>query len=105
MKRFLTGLLLTLSISACGPGQEEGAPKSSLAVHISEKQEMSVEPWSTEKSEQMPALASTAGDESLACWVVLNWCTPPAGQPHCTATGCTVEEAVRHCRALYDKTC
>jgi hypothetical protein len=40
------------------------------------------------------------------CWVVLDWCVDPdTGGPTCTATGCTVSQAIYHCLSLIDQYC
>lgn len=43
--------------------------------------------------------------ESEKCWVVLNWCDPPPGQPLCTCTGCSEAKCVSACLDLYNETC
>jgi hypothetical protein len=57
--------------------------------------------------ESLEPVASTADDYGTeGCWVVLDWCVDPdTGGPTCTATGCTVAQAVRHCFSLIDQYC
>ncbi|MCE9666338.1 hypothetical protein LY474_00815 [Myxococcus stipitatus] len=109
MMKLMIGLLLAIPLMACGAGEGTVAEES-LGVVVTEDQTLAVVNQSIEPGSQSPVAAPpnvSRADDDLACWVVLNWCVPPPGQPLCTGTGstCTPEFVLQVCIELYNETC
>lgn len=109
MKKLLLGMFLaTLSFVGCGV-EEASPPETGQVMTTEDGRELVIEQRSAEPGEEAPDVeaANVSVDETnLRCWVVLNYCRhPQTGRPHCTATGCTLADAIKHCQALIKKTC
>ncbi|WP_408891337.1 hypothetical protein ACJ2CR_17075 [Myxococcus faecalis] len=109
MKKLLLGMFLaTLSLVGCGT-EEANLPETGQVMTMEDGRELVIEQRSAEPGEEAPdvdAANVSVDEDSLACWVVLNYCRhPDTGRPHCTATGCTIAQAIKHCQALIRKTC
>ncbi|MCY0997548.1 hypothetical protein OWM54_10410 [Myxococcus sp. MISCRS1] len=109
MKKLLLGMFLaTLSLVGCGT-EEANLPETGQVMTTEDGRELVIEQRSAESGEEAPdvdAANVSVDEDSLACWVVLNYCRhPDTGRPHCTATGCTIAQAIKHCQALIRKHC
>ncbi|NVJ22080.1 MULTISPECIES: hypothetical protein [Myxococcus] len=109
MKKLILGVFLaTMSLVGCGT-EEALPPETGQVMATEDGRELVIEQRSAEPGEEAPEVEAanvSVDEDSLACWVVLNYCRhPQTGRPHCTATGCTVAQAIKHCQALIKKTC
>ncbi|GHG92452.1 hypothetical protein [Comamonas sp. JC664] len=110
MKKLLLGLFLTtMPLVGCGVEDGSALPDASEFAVTTDGQEMSIEQRDATPGEQPPEVGAAnvrVSENELACWVVLEYCRHPnTGKPHCTATGCTLAEAIRNCEALIRRTC
>ncbi|MFY2558780.1 hypothetical protein ACN469_14225 [Corallococcus terminator] len=109
MKKLLLGMFLaTLPLVGCGT-EEAPLPELGEVVSAPDGSELVIEQRTAGPGEEAPEVSAanvSVDEDSLACWVVLNYCRHPnTGRPHCTATGCTIAQAIKNCQALIKKTC
>ncbi|WP_426750382.1 hypothetical protein [Myxococcus sp. Y35] len=110
MKKLLLGMFLaTMPLVGCGAEEAANPSETGQVVSTADGREMVIEQRTAAPGEQAPEVGAanvSVSENDLACWVVLDYCRhPDTGRPHCTATGCTLAEAIEHCQALIDQTC
>ncbi|NOK16474.1 hypothetical protein [Corallococcus carmarthensis] len=109
MKKLFLGVFLAAMPFAVGCGGAESMQDETGQLVTSESGvQMSIQQRTSEPGEAPPDVSSmnVSGDVAAGCWVVLNWCrSPSTGGPECTATNCTIAEAIQHCEALINQTC
>lgn len=105
MKKLFLGMFLAAMPLTVGCGGDEASDQ--LVTNESGVQ-MSIEQRSAAPGDSAPDVSASkvSGDVAAGCWVVLDWCKAPGtGIPHCTATNCSLNEAMQHCEALINQTC
>lgn len=101
-------LALGLSLAFAGCMEDEGPtdePNILTTMTLESGETMTVVEGPPDES-RTPVGSTGENPGTEGCWVVLDWCVDPAtGGPTCTATGCTVQQAVSNCFDLIDQYC
>lgn len=107
ISKYFLALGLSLAFFACTTEDEgpSGDPEVLTTSTLESGETLTVYEGPPDDSRE-PLGSVVDGYGTRSCWVVLDWCVDPAtGGPSCTATGCTVSDAIYHCLSLIDQYC
>ena len=101
-------LALGLSLAFAGCMEDEGPtdePRVLTTMTLESGETMTIVEGPPDES-RAPVASTEENPGTEGCWVVLDWCVDPdTGGPTCTATGCTLQQAVSNCFDLIDQYC
>ncbi|TSC29516.1 hypothetical protein [Corallococcus sp. Z5C101001] len=115
MKRLFLGMVLAvIPLVGCGAGDETApaqkgqlySSEAGLQMVIEQREAPTEAPPSEEVANMSVEPSADVTASAASCWVVLNYCKhPQTGRPYCTATNCTISQAIKNCEALIKKIC